>query len=118
MVLRINIPASLSAFTSWLAVHPVEGDATFSGSGVRYQVARYCDYLDTNPWPSADPLQDEAARDGAVSAYADYLDIFNVSGATIAAALVSIDRFYAFLGLGPVRGRAVSRAGLHAARRT
>ena len=94
------------------------GDATFSGSSVRYQVARYCDYLGTNPWPFGDPLADRAARDGAVSAYRDYLDTFNVPGETIAAVLVSLDRFYVFLALGPVRREAVSRPGLRAARRT
>jgi hypothetical protein len=117
MDLRTNIPASLTAFTSWLTVHPVAGDSTFSRLSVRYQVARYCEYLGTNPWPFADPLRDEAARDGAVSAYAHYLDTFNVTGATIAAVLVSLDRFYGFLGLGPVRVRAVSRPGLLPARR-
>jgi len=116
--LRTNIPASLTAFTSWLADHPVVGDSTFSRLSVRYQVARYCEYLGTNPWPSADPLRDEVARDGAVGAYADYLDTFNVPGATIATVLVSLDRFYAFLGLGPVRLLAVSRAVLQAAPRT
>ena len=109
MGLRTSIPASLSAFTSWLAVHPVEGDSTFSAASVRYQVARYCDYLATNPWPSSDPLGDEGARDGAVSAYRNYLEIFNVPSATIEAVLVSLDRFYVFLGLGPVRLEAVSR---------
>jgi hypothetical protein len=109
MGLRISIPNSLSAFTSWLALHPVQGDPIFSGSGVRYQVARYCDYLDTTPWPFADPLRDEAARDGAVSAYRDYLELFNVPRATIDAVLVSLDRFYVFLGLGPARLEAVSR---------
>ena len=108
MGLRTSIPTSLYAFTSWLAAHPVAGDSSFSGSGVRYQVARYCEYLGTNPWPFADPLADVAARDGAVSAYRDYLDTFNVPGATIAAVLVSLDRFYVFLGLGPVRLRVVS----------
>ena len=108
MALRTNIPASLSAFTRWLAVHPMTGDSPFGRSSVRYQVARYCEYLSTNPWPFADPLRDEAARDGAVNAYRDYLDTFNVPGATIAAVLISLDRFYVFLGLGPVRPRAVS----------
>ena len=108
MGVRTSIPASLTAFTSWLAAHPVAGDSTFSGSSVRYQVARYCDYLGTNPWPFADPLGDQAARDGAVSAYRDYLHTFDVPGATIAKVLVSLDRFYVFLGLGPVRLGAVS----------
>ena len=94
------------------------GDPTFSRSGVRYQVARYCEYLATNPWPLADPLGNVSARDGAVSAYRDYLDTFNAPGATIAAVLVSLDRFYVFLGLGPARLGALSPPGLHAARRT
>jgi hypothetical protein len=118
MGLRTSIPASLSAFTSWLAVNPVAGDSIFSGSSVRYQVARYCDYLGTNPWLSADPLGDEVARDGAVSAYRDYLDTFNVPRATIDAVLVSLDRFYVFLGLGPVRLEAVSRRDPVATQRT
>ena len=118
MDLRTSIPASLSAFTRWLAVHPVAGDSTFGGSSVRYQVARYCDYLAANPWPAGDPLGDAAARDGAVSAYRDYLDTFNVPDATIATVLVSLDRFYVFLGLGPVHFPGVSRPGLHPARRT
>jgi len=117
MSLRTSIPVSLSAFTRWLAANPVVGDAPFSQSSVRYQVARYCEYLGATPWPFADPLRDQAARDGAVSAYRRYLDTFNVPDATIAAVLVSLDRFYVFLGLGPVRG-AVSPPGLHAARRT
>ena len=92
------------------------GDSIFSASSVRYQVARYCDYLVAHPWPFADPLGDGAARDGAVSAYRDYLDTFNVPGATIAAVLVNLDRFYVFLGLGPVRPEAVNRPGLRAIR--
>jgi hypothetical protein len=103
MALRISIPASLSAFAIWLADHPVVGDQTFSGNSVRYQVARYCDYLHCNPWPGADPLGDKAARDGAVSAYRQYLDTFNAAPATIGGILVSLDRFYVFLGLGPAR---------------
>jgi len=118
MGLMTSIPASLSAFTSWLAAHPVAGDATFSGSSVRYQVARYCEYLAANPWPFADPLGDAAARDGAVSAYREYLDTFNAPGETIATVLVSLDRFYVFLGLGPVRVGAVSPPGPLAARGT
>ena len=105
---RTSIPASLSAFTGWLALHPMVGDSPFGRSSVRYQVARYCEYLATNPWPFADPLRDEAARDGAVSAYREYLATFNVPAATIAAVLVNLDRFYVFLGLGPVRRRTVS----------
>ena len=105
--LRTSIPASLTAFSTWLAANPVVGDPTFSRSGVRYQVARYCEYLATNPWPLADPLGNVSARDGAVSAYRDYLETFNAADATIDAVLASIDRFYVFLGLGPVRLRAV-----------
>ena len=52
MSLRTSIPASLSAFVSWLVEHPVVGDQTYSGQSVRYQVARYCEYLHSNPWPS------------------------------------------------------------------
>jgi hypothetical protein len=33
----------------------------------------------------------------------DHLDTCNVPGATIDAILVSLDRFFGFLGLGPVR---------------
>ena len=44
---------SLSAFTSWLALHPVDADQRWSGAGVRYQVARYFDYL-TNLLPGGD----------------------------------------------------------------
>ena len=116
--MRTSIPDTLSAFSRWLAGNPVAGDSIFSGSSVRYQVARYCDYLGTNPWPLADPLGDEVARDGAVSAYRHYLDTFNVPSATIDAVLVSLDRFYVFLGLGPARLGALSPPGLHAARRT
>ena len=114
---RTSIPDTLSAFSRWLSGHPVVGDSIFSGSSVRYQVARYCDYLGTNPWPSADPLGDVVARDGAVSAYRDYLDTFNVSSTTIDAVLISLDRFYVFLGLGPVRLEAVSRPDPRAPRR-
>ena len=36
MSLRTSIPASLSAFVSWLVEHPVVGDQTYSGQSVRY----------------------------------------------------------------------------------
>jgi hypothetical protein len=101
MALRISIPASLSAFANWLSAHPVVGDATYSGQSVRYQVARYCEFLHSNPWPSADPLGDKAARDGAVSAYREYLGAYAPAEA-IGGILLSLDRFYVFLGLGPV----------------
>jgi len=102
MSLRISIPASLSAFANWLLAHPVVGDATYSGQSVRYQVARYCEYLHNNPWPLADPLGDRAARDGAVSAYREYLGTYAPAEA-VGGILLSLDRFYVFLGLGPVR---------------
>jgi hypothetical protein len=104
MGLRISIPASLSAFGSWLLEHPVLGDPTYSGQSIRYHVARYCEYLHSNPWPGADPLASTAARDGAVGAYRQYLDMFDsaVAGGR-GAVLLSLDRFYIFLGLGPVR---------------
>ncbi|HXU01758.1 MAG TPA: hypothetical protein VN903_12245 [Polyangia bacterium] len=101
MGLRISIPASLSAFASWLVAHPVVGDPTYSGQSVRYQVARYCEYLDSNPRPGADPLGDKAARDGAVSAYRQYLETFGAPAAAIGGILLNLDRFYVFLGLGP-----------------
>ena len=103
MSLRTSIPASLSAFATWLVSHPVVGDQTYSGQSVRYHVARYCEYLHSNPWPGADPLGDRAARDGAVSAYRHYLDTFDASAAAIGGILLSLDRFYVFLGLGPVK---------------
>jgi len=102
MSARANVAASLSAFATWLGKYPVDGDPIYSGSSVRYQVARYCDYLATNPWPGGDPLRESNARDGAVGAYADYLAMFNTPAATIAPILASLDRFYIFLGLGAV----------------
>ncbi len=67
---------------------------------MRYQVARYCDYLDANPWPGGDPLRDPAARDGAVKAYGTYLQTFDMPAALIRLGLLSIDHFYRFLDLG------------------
>jgi hypothetical protein len=90
----------MSAFTKWLTNNPVAGDRQFGGSSVRYQVARYCDYLDANPWRGGDPLSDTNARDGAVSAYADYLETFNTPAAMIGLILTNLDHFYLFLGLG------------------
>jgi hypothetical protein len=49
MSLRTNVAESLSAFATWLTKYPVDGDPIYSGSSVRYQVARYCDYLAANP---------------------------------------------------------------------
>jgi hypothetical protein len=103
MGLRTDIRGSLSAFTTWLALHRVDSDRRWSPAGVRYQVARYCDYLTANPWPGGDPLADGAARTGAVNAYLTYLDTFTASAPTIGPILESLDRFYDFLGLGPGR---------------
>jgi hypothetical protein len=100
--MRISIPASLSAFASWLDVHPVVGDKTYSPQSARYQVARYCEYLHSNPWLGADPLGDTGARDGAVWAYQQYLVTFDMEPTGISGILVSLDRFYVFLGLGSV----------------
>ena len=101
--MRISIPASLSAFASWLVDHPVPGDRTYSPQSVRYQVARYCEYLHSNPWLGADPLGDEVARDGAVSAYRQYLATFDIEPTGMGGILVSLDRFYTFLGLGAAK---------------
>jgi hypothetical protein len=112
-VLRANVGASLSAFVTWLAKHPVDGDQHYGASSVRYQVSRYCDYLHTNPWPGGDPLRDARARDGAATAYSVYLDMFNTPPATISLILASMDHFYVFLGLGQIsiaRPSAVSLA--------
>jgi hypothetical protein len=97
----MTIGASLAAFDRWLAHNPLEGDRPFGPAGARYQVARYCDYLGANPWLHGNPLQDASARDAAVNAYQRYLDTF-APGAAIAGVLDSLDRFYVFLGLGPV----------------
>ena len=77
---------------------------------VRHQVARYCDFLGTqlllgaDPLVlAADPLADVDARDRAVNAYRAYLDVFNTAATPVSAILESLDRFYVFLGLGPVR---------------
>ena len=109
MSLRANVGESLSAFATWLTKYPVDGDPIYSGSSVRYQVARYCDYLAANPWPAGDPLRERSARDGAVDAYAAYLEMFNTPAATIGPILASLDRFYVFLGLGAVVSGTSSR---------
>jgi hypothetical protein len=114
VMLRADVAESLTAFASWLAKNPVDGDQIYGGSSVRYHVARYCDYLATNPWPGGDPLREHAARDGAVGAYGVYLDTFNTPPATIRLILANLDRFYVFLGMGAVGSRAITpprRAG-------
>jgi hypothetical protein len=103
LALRVAASDSLSAFTKWLRKNPVAGDRRYGGSSVQYQVARYCDYLDANPWYGGDPLGDSNARDGAVNAYAIYLEMFNTPPATIALIRTNLDHFYLFLGLGRTR---------------
>jgi hypothetical protein len=88
-------------FSAWLASHPLAEDRPFGAASVRYQVARYCDYLDANPWPGGDPLRDPAARDGAVKAYGTYLRTFDAPAGMIHLALLSVGHFYRFLGLMP-----------------
>ena len=108
VIARSRVGESLSAFATWLAKNPVAGDRIYGSSSVRYQVARYCDYLDANPWSGGDPLRDGKARDGAVRAYGVYLDTFNTPTATIGLVLASLDRFYVFLGLGAVTSGAIT----------
>ena len=43
------LTASRVTFDKWLARYPRDGDRPFGASGVRYQVARYCDYLSPRP---------------------------------------------------------------------
>jgi hypothetical protein len=115
--LRANIGESLSAFLTWLAKHPVDGDRLYGGSSVRYRVGRYCDYLAANPWPGGDPLREPGARDGAAHAYGIYLDTFNTPPATISLVLTSLDHFYLFLGLGRIDPRSPTTEALIAAAR-
>jgi len=89
----------LAAFGTWLLKHPIDGDRVYGPAGVRYQVARYCEYLAANPWGGGDPLREKAARDGAIAAYRIYLDTFDTPETTIRLILVSLDHFYAFLEL-------------------
>ncbi len=98
-----SIPRSLTAFASWLPLHPAAGEGIHSDMTVRYQVGRYCDFLGTQLSLSADPLADTDARDRAVYAYRAYLELFNTAATPVSAILGSLDRFYVFLGLGPVR---------------
>jgi hypothetical protein len=94
------IGASLAAFARWLPSNPLEGDEPFGKKGARYQVARYCDYLEANPWHGGDPLKEARARDEAVKAYRLYLEIFTQEGPERVPG--NLDHFYVFLGLGPV----------------
>jgi hypothetical protein len=88
---------ALTAFTRWLVENPVAGDRIYGHTGVRYQVARYCEYLLTNPSPAGDVLRDPVARAAVRSAYREYLAMFDTPAGTIALILVSLDHFYAFV---------------------
>jgi hypothetical protein len=98
---KATIPGARAAFTIWVAKHPLDGDRPFGPFSARYQVGRYCDYLGANPWAAGNPLQDVAARDGAVDAYRLYLGMF-APASTIEIVMTNLDHFYIFLGLGPV----------------
>ena len=93
---RTGAVGSYAAFSTWLTEHPLAEDRPFGASSVRYQVARYCDYLDASPSQSGDPLRDPAARDDAVEAYGAYLRTFNTPAGTVHLALLSIGHFYRF----------------------
>jgi len=101
-----NLPKSLATFEKWLAIHPVDGDRLYTGFAVRYQVARFCEYLYSNPWPHGNPLRESDARDGAVNAYRTYLQTFDTPAATIHSILASLDHFFLFLGMGAARAAA------------
>jgi hypothetical protein len=103
-----NLPKSLATFEKWLSTHPIDGDRLYSGFGIRYQVARFCEYLYANPWTPGDPLRDADARDGAVNAYRAYLQTFDTPAATIHSILASLDHFFLFLGLGTTRSEAAA----------
>ena len=99
---RSDVGQSFAAFATWLRKNPLAGDRIYGASSVRYQVARYCDYLDANPWTNGDPLRDPVARDGAMRAYGLYLDTFETPAAAIRLILLGVDHFYLFLGLGAI----------------
>jgi len=96
---------ALSSFTRWLARNPIDGDGLYGHLGVRYQVARYCEYLEANPWPSGDPLRDAQQRQPVVDAYAAYLGTFDTPAQTISLVRNSLDHFYLFLGTGAAASR-------------
>jgi hypothetical protein len=109
-----NIPRTLTAFAAWLPLHP-SGDRAPSDVSVRHQVARYCNFLGTDVALGADPFMDLDARDRAVNAYRAYLDLFNTAAMPVSAVLKCLDRFYDFLGLGPVRAPSGRRSAVVAA---
>ena len=98
--MRNNVGRSFAAFAAWLVENPLDGDRVYGASSVRYQVARYCDYLDANPWTKGDPLREPTARDGAMQAYRSYLETFDTPPAAIRLSLLGVEHFYLFLGLG------------------
>jgi hypothetical protein len=102
---RSGVARSFADFSKWLTDHPLDGDRIYGGSSVRYQVARYCDYLHANPWNGGDPLRLAQARDGALQAYGVYLATFGTPDAEIGPILANIDHFYVFLGLGAAADR-------------
>jgi len=104
---RSNVGSSFAEFATWLAKNPLDGDRVYGALSVRYQVARYCDYLEANPWADGDPLSEPAARDGAMKAYGLYLHTFDTPTSTIRLNLIGVDHFYLFLGLG-AKGRGSS----------
>ncbi|HXJ23499.1 MAG TPA: hypothetical protein VMT03_25010 [Polyangia bacterium] len=88
---------SFAGFSAWLERHPLLEDRPFGVLSVRYQVARYCDYLDANPWPGGDPRTDPRARDGARMAYEGYLATFGMPVGSIRLIRRSLEHFYLFL---------------------
>jgi hypothetical protein len=108
---RSGVEGSYAAFLAWLSEHPLAEDRPCGAWSVRYQVARYCDYLDANPWLGGDPLRDPAARDGAVKAYGTYLQTFDVPAGVVRLVLLSVGHFYQFLGLPPT-GATFSRGSV------
>ena len=100
-----DVGQSFAAFATWLTKNPLAGDRVYGASSVRYQVARYCDYLHANPWTKGDPLREPAARDGAMRAYGIYLDTFDTPAAAIRLILLGLDHFYRFLDLGATASR-------------
>jgi hypothetical protein len=92
---------SYAAFLTWLESHPLPEDRPFGALSVRYQVARYCDYLDANPGPDGDPRADPGARDGALRAYEAYLGTFSASAESIRLIRRSLEHFHLFLAARP-----------------
>jgi len=116
MVMLTGIPSTLTAFAGWLSLNPAAGDRIHSDVSVRHAVARYCEFLDTDLVLGADPLTDMDARDRAITAYRGYLELFNTAAMPVSSILECLDRFYVFLGLGPVREDEVSHVRLRRAR--